>query len=649
MRSLRVAALGLGVAGFGSSAVAAGSGTGPGALASVAARAGAPQEAVSDRDVLRGVVRDRDGHAVVGADVEAWLRPQDHFHPLGSPVAFGGGNGMLDHLWATTDDRGGFRLEVLRGHCYSVAASWRGETGKRSVTRVYDAATAGERLRLVEVDPPPSVRLRVESIPIAFRHEPMRLTVYLDGQNPLPVFDTELDLEAHVGTDMTAEMPYDTEIGAFVAVLSHARGVLQTGAASLRASSPYVRQRRVSTVETNVHVVDADGSPLDGVTLETFGVRNAGAWFAGKTDGHGRASLVFPVSSDSSWLLRARKPGFVEAAFYRIDRAYYGSEQVAGTLPSVIELKLRPARGPFQLRGFDGKPVVGASVVFARRPQGHAANRALFHGSIVDLATSDVSGSLGLEHLGTQFQLDPLRILLPPAAMSPLEASLGGYPMPGADLLMTAPEDRIVDLSRLHLLKLHVALPDGRPARGAECHRQSDLDKTPGVLSLANVASVASVNRTDRRGRVAVLSNARDSYYVIQRGEGWAATPTYTEIIETSQRGEPFDVRLEAFARRAFRILDTSGKPVAGVRARIVGTTVRAVMGNDRRFANSVNRQGLAGTTDDQGMMSLWWIDDPSVEYQLEFALGRRRVRRKLEHVQPGKSSAIEVVDIELR
>ena len=29
--------------------------------------------------------------------------------------------------------------------------------------------------------------------------------------------------------------------------------------------------------------------------------------------------------------------------------------------------------------------VVGASVVFARRPQGHAANRALFHGSIVDL------------------------------------------------------------------------------------------------------------------------------------------------------------------------------------------------------------------------------------------------------------------------
>ncbi|MCB9891018.1 MAG: hypothetical protein H6833_05175, partial [Planctomycetes bacterium] len=298
MRSLRVAALGLGVAGFGPSAAAAGSGIEPRTFAPVAAQDSAPQEAVPDREVLRGVVRDRSGHAVVGADVEAWLRPQDHLHPLGSPVVFGSGDSMLDRVRATTDDRGGFRLEVLRGHAYSVAASWRDETGTRSVTRVHDEATAGERLRLLEVDPPPTVRMRVESIPIAFRHEPMRLTVYLDGKNPLPVFDTELDLETHVGKDITVAIPYDTESGDFVAVLSHVRGVLQSGAASLRASSPYVRQRRVSTIEANVRVVDGDGSPLDGVTLETFGVRNAGAWFAGKTDGHGRASLVFPVSSD---------------------------------------------------------------------------------------------------------------------------------------------------------------------------------------------------------------------------------------------------------------------------------------------------------------------------------------------------------------
>lgn len=586
-----------------------------GALVAVGVFCGTPAAQELPRAEIRGVVRSLEGAPVVGARVEAWLRPSTGLETYE----------IEDSVVAKTDARGRFRVSVLDGYAYSVAASWRGREGQLAHAEVHEGVRAGRLLRLQESElrlGPSTVRVDYDArAPLYARGLSVR--VELPGANPRILFEAAVAR----GVEQEFELPFvgpSRRVQVFV--LSDDR-VLQTQSFAVRSVPLALRFGLPVPTTVSVQVADDAGKPIPHARIEAQDAMRQLWSYAGKTDASGAASAVFVPSRSTRWTLRVSAPGYRETYCQRYASKFYAEGISTSKVPNpvrIVLVKATPLSGEFL--GVDGKPVVGAKIHLARYVQlrtARASTRGL--GTRSDFVRTDASGRFEFPSLGESTNVR-LQTILSPSLLRPILSELDGFPVPETTLTLWSRSQRVreaeidtVDLSKWTLRRVRVVLPDRRPARQAA------------LVPLAEVSSnlkqaLERVPRADRRGRLSWFGNAKSGdWLIVVEGYGWKLEPSTTFLLDADDP-DPLEIELEPFTRRRVQVVDAKGAGVPGVRCSISGSSWRG-SGPEIQCAARLNPIGLTGVSDENGFLEIWSIDRNQLTHQLSFRKGRQRVR----------------------
>lgn len=584
---------------------------------------------------LRGVVRDASGTPVAGARVEAWTgRPQAWRESLEKAAPRDDG---LERHRTTSDELGRFAFSVRENRSYSVAGRWTDVDGAVQRSTIVEAVSPDSMIKLIlEPHSGEALRLRLPPWPPAARRGDVRITVYLGDHFPLPVYSRRFAAGSVFPNEEAVPLPYGSRAGRFMVVLEDDFGIVSWGEGVQSGPRPYFRMSRPQLLSLAIKVVDDKGAAVAGAVLESFSIRGGGAYVAGQTNARGEAKVDFPFNADATFVLRARKAGLQEAWVARILKRYFVGDEQIDDLPRQVEVRLeRAPRGSWRVLGFDGQPLANCLVELRRQPVfGKVSHPHVF---VEDHATSDENGALDFGHVRVSgFHQSSISVVLAERQRDEVAAHLDGFPLPYTDLSVWKDASNVIDLSKLAVHRFEVVLPDGRAARDAVCVRESGSDWPHDIQR----AFECSPYRTNRRGRLTMLAAPSERFHFMVPGQGWALTP---EVAASAKAKRPVTVQLEPFVQRCFHVVDDKGQPCAGASARVVSS--RSSGSSSRsRFAQRINRIGLTSTCDANGLVKLWWVDDPGLDYHLQFTIQARRTRLHLEPSKPNEAAVTTVV-----
>ncbi|MCA8968169.1 MAG: carboxypeptidase regulatory-like domain-containing protein [Planctomycetes bacterium] len=590
---------------------------------------GSANQVDAARTTLRGSLRDAAGAVVEGATVEAWYSPR-----LSDSMPFT--SGIEDVVTTKTDDRGHFRLTLLRGTVYSVAAYWTTPDGEHRQSSIVD--TMGDRVLSLEQSEEASgqrldVRVRGDRVVFGVRGE-LRATVFVDAANSRRIATKPI-----VGTDpVLFDVPFTAEHSVVKVLLEDAIGPISIHAQRMPKTRKNFDIRVLLTLPTGppVHfrVVDTAGKPIASATLVSRArLTESAPWRPhATTDEDGRATLRSIADFDKHWVVCARATGYRDAiAFRNVTSGQVGGQTITDwDIDRTIVLTMTP--GPPVIgrildehgRGVPGVPV--AATYDITKPHGM--------GRTCTVTSTDHEGRFRYEPAANT---DSLRLVavLPPAEHSRLTRDAVACPSPRIDLVAPGPNDDgrtpVVDFGTATLRTIQIRGPGGQPAPGAAIVTLSDR-----FDSL--VDAMARSPRADKRGYVAFYSfggpmaktprdnsdvSPHESVFAILEGIGWSEIRRSETASSATTR-----IQLEPFTRREVVVVDEERRPVAGV-----WTNANVSMRSGERdatlqhFLVGASFLGLRQKSDSDGRMVLWSVDRPGMLYRMRFQPPDRNYR----------------------
>lgn len=579
------------------------------------------------RSEVFGVVRDRSGKTVEGAQVRLWLRPCLDYVSLG----------VEDEVLTTTDAAGRFRANLLASFPYSAVATWTAD-GQARQSEVLARCETSRLQRLTEpvaatAGPGAKLRLHVtreQNEPDAGFVGSARLRVYSDGLNPLLLGEAPLDAELRA----TIAVPFVGWGGCVTALLCDDRGLLEKQVVTLSGDETPWDLRYVAAERIRLRVFDENGQPVRDARIDSL-YRNSKHWRNEATvNEHGEASLRPSAEAAQQWTLRVRAPG--KRDFYICRR---GQEiNIDGKLtPAVLEgadiqaltLTMGGARPLWE--GQCADPTQAAPSRLRLR---HSLSFEIQSGVSMSLPGEVRVEALDAEHFriapGTATVAAELLLYLNPAELSTLRARLHEAALldPLVSVWRAPPrgleagnQSLRVDVARLEIEAFTVLHESKNRAAGVAL---LDLDWTEAGWGEGDAHPLTNAPRTDKRGRIARVRNDSPTLFVLE-GEGYARFAPNNAI---EHKSEHRPLILEPFAKLRVRVVDQEGKAAPGATLR-GWVSYTPTLNQAGKEALSLNRIGLSGNCDANGERELWWqhIDGMLCEVIIEHGSKSLRVR----------------------
>lgn len=511
------------------------SNTGPrspgGALLALAVFAPALPAQQADRELLVGTVRDASGQPLRGAEARALFL----VHPAVDEPRY------RDHIVATTDERGRFKMMLRAGMPYSLWARASLDGGSTVVSMVARDVVAGMPITLIVQEERVARRVRITwptpddgdwSVTACFGAGAMSQFVPLafdpDGTTLVPVGFGSAALEIARNGFVVARrgVPQLVEPKA-----PFAGGPLDVVVPPLR--------------EVAVRILDETGEPAPGVewTAEARPRRVVG---------------------------RSGFDGLIRAEFGSGDRdlpddnVLLGGDRIEARLERGLLAQVEACK-PLEVRLPPGRSVHGRLLLGAQRPL--AGVPLLLHASIaIDAASAWFgvgprvlrSGDDGRFVVPGRSSRFPFRVsaLLDAAAIDALTPPDANAPLWPIALLLPENAGEISDpgdvvLSRLRMLAIEVVAADGAPPGSVR------LVVSP-AFGDASQPFWPEIVRTDRRGRVRWLASSSSDYIV------FAATPAGGAWTLIEGEAKNVSVTLDPAHVVRLRLRGSDGRPLAG-------------------------------------------------------------------------------------
>jgi hypothetical protein len=580
------------------------------------------------RELLAGRVLDAAGAPVAGARVTLVHRP----------VALAREYGKLDHRESTTDERGRFRVEVLRGRPYSAFASWGGPEAP-VVSACMENAVGGSSPTLRE-QAAAIVPLRVaihgldaweELGPFGFRAVPYTVQPWT-----VPLFraeDGSLLLPPLPGTGCTLEVLTREGEVLFGAWLTHGRQARVGIENREPGSSAGLQLLHVPPpLAIPLEVVAAGaGTPIAGAeirvrsnwyahSLPTWASMRAlttsDAWRrVGISDAEGRATVRVPVEgrlqergSKAHCCFWISSPGRANAfAGWTNGHAYRDSEFLEhDAWPVRVGLhEAEPVRGRVTLDGrtpLTFAPVLLFGDVRVRDREGHT-----YWNAPLAVARTDEQGRFRFEDFG--LGRSPLRIAIPTdedgvrRQLAPPGAALPTFltPFLQAGVLSADGQEPIPrDLGEAVLgakepLRIEVTDQRGSPVRGATVHL------VPARFADSGTAAQSAMTGGDGRCTQFAI-DGEATLMAIHPEIGFA-------LLSVGERRE-LSMPLEPFAVLEGQVLDAERQPVAGALVYDAGT-IRSRGGGTHSLRSLLGESLMRTRTDAEGRFRLRYVPDP--------------------------------------
>ncbi len=604
-------------------------------------RVQAQERAQEARSEVIGVVRDRSGKAVEGAQVRLWLSPSLDYVSLG----------VEDEVRATTDAAGRFRASLLMSFPYSAVATWTVD-GQARQSEVHARCETSQLQRLTEpiaatAGPGAKLRLhvtRAQNEPDAGFVGSARLRVYSDGLNPLLLGEAPLDAELRA----TIAVPFVGRGGFVTALLYDDRGLLEKQIVKLSGDETPWDLRYVAAQRIRLRVVDENNTPVRDARIDSL-YRDSTHWRnEGRVNEQGEASLRPSAEEAHKWTLRVRAPG--KRDFYLCRR--YDEINVDGKLaPAILEggeiapiiVSLSVARPLWQGR-WTGRLVEGApSRVVLRQRLGfqiedsvtmllQSAERVdILDQGLLRIAPSAATSGASLRVYLLPHEVAELRARFDEAANIDPLVTLWRQPALG---LEAGDQNFELDVARLEVEAFTVLHASKNRAAGVAL---LDLDWTEAGWSEGSEPPLTNAPRTDKRGRIARVRNDSPTLFVLE-GEGFARFAP-SSAGKNAGRHEP--LILEPFAKRRLRVVDHEGKAVPN--ATLFGWVTHTPADDQKSIeAVSLNHIGLSGRCDENGERELWWIQLAGMMLEMHVSHAGKTLRL----LGPESSSEIWVVTL---
>lgn len=584
------------------------------------------------RGKLRGVVRDIDGKNVANAVVELWLRPCANYVPIGPQ----------DSVETKTDARGRFSASILRGYAYSAVATWTAGDGEARQSKLHEGCWADALVRLEQRK---KVGWTEMEATLTFDrdgyglHGDVRATFFVDGVNPRVLDDSSYDS----GVTRQVRIPFSDDRGRFAVLVRDDRGPIHQTTLSAYVKGRNWRYAIRKGEPLAFRVVDRTGAPIEGAEIASMLVSRAGWRVDAVTDAGGEALSHSTTRTPTRWTVRVRAPGYRESLAFRSGTRGNLNGQIANpwTEQSTLQITLeKQAARTGRLLDSAGRGIAGVGVVLARgltlktapnSSQGFSRTREIF--------VTDEEGRFVVPALA-QAEDASWNAVLPPDVLRRASAKLesGARPPAAVDLTPSGKpgEDGthppVVDLREWTARPYSIRLQGNLPARSAAVVPVRDL--------VANRdRALARAVRTDRRGACVLFDRgAKSEHVALLEGKGWArlAATDLEPDADGVQR-----IELAPFTERRVRILDRSGRPVAGATVSITGSSWSG-SGIEIDIARALNAIGLSATSDEDGRMTLWSIEVPRLSHRLRFRKGSASAKQPL----PPPSTEVWVVEL---